>query len=87
MASCSRDSIPFLGESRPQPIPPPEPINCPEIPTVEENPDYRVFVQIGQRQGDYLPGKLYLCIPEAATEIQGTFNAKLSPPNGTFVDD
>jgi len=211
MASCSVDSIPFLGQSRPQPIPPPEPINCPEIPTVEEiqntpvsgqvygrefsldksdisllylriqhgnldpqaitvrfsfdipvgssyfdpvessspvepieyytskaegttyayggrygteresiwdyrvsateyvknlqedadvdpymlwdystsldYPDYRVFLQIGQRQGDYLPGKLYLCIPEAATEIQGTFNAKLSPPKGTFVSD
>ncbi len=202
MASCSGDSIPFLGQSRPQLIPPPEPINCPEIPTVEEIPntpvsgqvygrrfsldksdisfpklriqhgnldpqaitvlfifdiligasspvepieyytskaegttyayggrygteresiwdyrvdateyvknlqedsdvdyytlwdystlddlDYRVFLQIGQRQGDYLPGKLYLCVPKMATEIQGTFNAKLSLGGGTFVGD
>jgi len=203
MASCSGKHIPFLGQSRPQPIPPPEPINCPEIPTVEEipntpvsgqvygrefsldksdisfpklriqhgnldpqaitvrfvfdiligasspvepieyntskaegttyayggrygteresvwdyrvlateyvknlqedsdvdhytlwsygtsleNPDHRVFLQIGQRQGDYLPGKLYLCVPKMATEIQGTFNAKLSLGGGTFVGD
>ncbi|MFP4122772.1 MAG: hypothetical protein ACLFWI_17625, partial [Coleofasciculus sp.] len=50
MASCSGEHIPFIGQSRPQPIPPPEPINCPEIPTVEKIPNTPVSGQVYGRE-------------------------------------
>lgn len=39
--------------------------------------DYNLLVQFDQRQGEKLPGKLYLCIGNLATEVTGRFEAQI----------